>query len=405
MSAATAEPSFRVTRWPSERPLRVLIAIVAIAIWILLSFSVIGIIYVALIGFFLLIAQIAFVAHLRGSAVRLGPEQMPELHERVTRLSQRIGLARVPDAYVMQAGGTLNAFATKFFRTNFIVLFSELLDACGENDAARDFIVAHELGHLHAGHLRWRWLLLPGIAFPFLGTAYSRACEYTCDRYGQAANANDERALDGLCILAAGGREGPRVNRRALVAQRQDLDRVLMKIGQWLSTHPPIALRLLALAPNLGESIRLGSRATIGALLTVMAVVVLPMLIGGVAIERWWPQFQAAMQQQAQQQNAAGTIDPQQIEVEAGILALARAAQVARDDRQALPPNLEVLYAEWASRHPGESPPLDPFTGARYGYRVEGVNFVIWTSGPDPNDQSDDIYFSSVEHTIPPEIQ
>ena len=245
--AGTAVQSVaRADRWPSERPLRVLVWLAAVGLWIALAVSLVGIAYAVFLGIFFFIAHIMFITHLRGNAVRLSPDQMPELYERVAALSGRIGLRKVPDAYVVQAGGALNALATKFLRSNFIVLYSDLLEACGDNTDARDFIIAHELGHLHAGHLRLRWLLLPGLFIPFLGTAYSRACEYTCDRYGFATSTDTERALDGLCILAAGGSHGPRVNRRSLVAQRSDLNTIWMKIGHWLSTHPPIAHRLAA---------------------------------------------------------------------------------------------------------------------------------------------------------------
>lgn len=410
MSAVSAESGIldaplRIPRWPSEAPLRVLVALVAAGLWVVLALSIFGIVYAAILGVVLLVAQLAFVAHLRGSAVRLGPEQMPDLYARVETLSRRIGLARVPDAYVMQAGGALNAFATQFLRTNFIVLFTELLDACGDNAEARDFIVAHELGHLHAGHLRWRWLLLPGLAFPFLGTAYSRACEYTCDRYGRAASENGERALDGLCILAAGGREGPRVNRRALVAQRADLDNVAMKIGQWMSTHPPIAHRLAALEPHLGDGTRAGRGAAMGAFLVVTACLLLPVLAGVYFFSQWWPGFQAAIaQQQLQQTQMASAADPLQAEVDAGILGLANAAEAARAEGSGLPAQIDALYDAWSSHNPGEAPPLDPHSGSRFGYRVEGEHYVIWTTGPDPKDPSDDRYFSSAEHGKPPGV-
>ncbi len=213
------EPPLKINRWASERPLLFLVWLAAIAIWILLAVSLIGIVYAALLGLFFFLAHIMFISSLRGNAVRLGPDQMPELYARVVALSERVGLPKVPEAYVVQAGGSLNALATKFLRSNFIVLFSDLLEACGDNTDARDFIIAHELGHLHAGHLRSRWLLLPGLLVPLLGTGYSRACEYTCDRYGLAAIDDNDKALDGLCILAAGGKYGPLVNRRALVAQ------------------------------------------------------------------------------------------------------------------------------------------------------------------------------------------
>jgi Zn-dependent protease with chaperone function len=223
---------------------------VALLLWPVIAHSTIGLIYAIAFGIFFFVTHLVFVAHLRGSAVRLGPEQLPDLNQRVVELSARVGM-EPPAAYLMQAGGTLNALATRFLGCDFIVLFSDLLEACGDNAAARDFIIAHELGHLRAGHLRWRWLLLPGLSVPFLGSAYSRACELTCDRLGFDASTDPQHALDGLCILAAGAHEGPRINRRALVAQRVDLKTGWMRIGRWLSTHPPIAERLAVLDPNL----------------------------------------------------------------------------------------------------------------------------------------------------------
>jgi len=173
-----------VQRWPTETPLFVLVLLSAIACWIFLVLSIIGLVYAGMLGIFFFVSHVSFIAHLKGSAVRVGPDQMPELYERIEYLSRRVGLKAAPTVYVMQAGGTLNALATKFFSSNFVVLFSDLIEACGDNAEARDMIIAHELGHLKAGHLKGLWFLLPGMFIPFLGSAYFRAREYTCDRYG-----------------------------------------------------------------------------------------------------------------------------------------------------------------------------------------------------------------------------
>ena len=291
-------PPLKVSRWSSERPLLVLVWLAAIGLWIVLAVSLIGIAYAALLGVFFFVVHVMFITNLRGNAVRLSPDQMPELYARVVALSERIGLPKVPEAYVVQAGGSLNALATKFLRSNFIVLFSDLLEACGDNTEARDFIIAHELGHLRAGHLRLRWLLLPGLFVPFLGTGYSRACEYTCDRYGLAAISDTEQALDGLCILAAGGKYGPTVNRRALVAQRSALNTIWMKIGHWLSTHPPIAHRLAALQPSLAEGRLGGMAAAIGAALVLVLVILVPLAATFGFFQEIWPQIKAAIEAQ-----------------------------------------------------------------------------------------------------------
>lgn len=392
MSEATL---VRVERWPSERPLAVLIWITALSMWLLLAVSVIGIAYALLIGLFFFISHVLFIAYVRGNAVRLGPDQMPVLHARVQALAQRIGMKRPPDAYVLQSGGVLNALATKFLGSNFIILYSDLLDACGENEHARDFIVAHELGHLHAGHLRWSWLLLPGLAMPFLGHAYSRAREYTCDRYGMAAGTDGERALDGLCILAAGKEEGPRVNRRALVEQRRDLETAWMKLGSWLFTHPSLAHRLAVLAPGLGEA-RVGRPLAVAGALTLVLLLVAVPTAAFVGLAGAFAKFGNVLQQ-AQQANQAAGVDGDaeaRARAEEGLRSLWQAADDYRAVTGAAPADADVLYAHWTRLHPGESEPVDPFDGERFGYAIEEERYLLWSAGPDPGSDHDDVVWS-----------
>jgi hypothetical protein len=312
-----------------------------------------------------------------------------------------MGLKEPPEAYVVQAGGSLNALATRFLRSNVIVLFSDLLEACGDNDEARDFIIAHELGHLHAGHLRWRWFILPGTAVPFLGTAWSRACEYTCDRYGMSFSGASERALDGLCILAAGGQHGPEVNRRALVAQRNDLRTGLMRLGVWLSTHPPIADRLVALDGSLGPPIS-NRVAGLRALAVIALVLGVPTLVGVGAARELWPEVERMIAESqgttvapdAAGTAAAGQATPQAT-VEAGILSLAEATERHRAEHGELPPSRSGLYAYWSHLHPGESEPVDPWTHGRYGYELRGKHYVIRSTGADRVRSQDDLYYDS----------
>lgn len=378
-----------------ERPLYVLLLVAAIGVWALLAISMLGAIYAALLGVFFFVAHLAFITTLRGNAVRLGEDQMPELYARVEALSQRIGMKEVPEAYVIQAGGSLNALATRFLRSNVIVLFSDLLEACGDNEDARDFIVAHELGHLHAGHLRWRWFLLPGMLVPFLGGAWSRACEYTCDRYGFAAAGNPDRALDGLCILAAGGVHGPRVNRAALVAQRNDLNTVLMRLGVWLSTHPPIANRLVALDPALGPKVST-RRSNLVAATLLLLLFGIPTVVAVGAAWKFLPDIQAAFAQQG----AAGVADPYEssaalAEAERGIMSLVEAVEAYRGQYGSLPPDGAQVYLFWETQNPGMEAPTDPWSFERYGYAQDGERYEIRSVGPDGFASEDDLYYAS----------
>jgi len=392
--------SIEVKRWPTERPLFFLLLVLSALIWMGLAVSVVGLLYVLLLGLIFFLARVVFITHLRGNAVRLLPEQMPDLFYRVAEISGQLGLYPIPAAYVMQAGGSLNALATRFFASDFIVLFSDLLDACGDNTEARDMIIAHELGHLKAGHLRWRWFLLPGLFVPFVGSAYSRACEYTSDRYGMALCKNRDAGLRGLAILAGGGVLGRQVNLRALAGQREDLNSVWMKLGQWLATHPPIAHRLAALEPSLAEGKLRETRATLGALAFIGVVFVAPVLIGIWFSVKMWPEIKRGMgvsqQRAAFADQAPSVTENASIEqVKKGILDLVQVVEAERAQTHHLPMNVESLYEAWGTHRAGTSPPMDPFTGRRYGYETDGTTYWIWSTGPDPDGRGDDIVYSS----------
>jgi Zn-dependent protease with chaperone function len=409
----------RVEPWPSEGPLLVLVLLVSLVAWGALfvvaagllkagqptGLIVIGFYAFALIAF-LFVSHVIFIAHLRGSAVRLGPGQFPDLHRRVEEIARRIGLTKMPSVYMMQAGGALNALATRFFATNLVVLYSDLLEACGGNTQARDMIVAHELGHLKAGHLRLRWLLLPGLCFPFLGSALSRAREYTCDRYGMSICEDREAALRGLAILAAGREHGPRVDLRAMARQGDDLNTAFMTLGRWLGTHPPLSHRIAALERSLTEGSRAGLRGPLGAAALVGAVFLAPVvLFGTLAVLLPHAGGAPADQEETSADNPSGDpgVEPSEDisseeaaeQATADIQSLTVFLEEYRSRSGHLPADAEALYGAWRSARPGEPQPVDPFDGKWYGYRVEGESYYLWSTGPDEKDQTDDIIYVS----------
>jgi Zn-dependent protease with chaperone function len=391
----TTQAQVRVERWPTELLLLFAVVVASAGIWLLLAISIIGIVYAALLAAFFFLTHVAFVAYVRGSAVRLGPDQFPELHRRVEELAQRAGLKETPAAYLMQAGGSLNAFATKLFRSRMIVLFSDLLDACGTDEGARDFIVGHEIGHIRAGHLNWMWLILPGMVVPFLGGAYSRARERTCDRYGAALSGDTPGALRGLTVLAAGGQRAPHVNLEAWARQRTDLDTGWMTLAYWLAGYPPLCERVALLDPALGP----GGRRVRGpargfAILFVFALV--PVAAASFAINKIAPAFRQAMAEVGRA-NPTASYRPgaaaavQQVTIERDTMALAGLAQAVLARDGALPADDVALYEAWTRERPGTDLPLDPFDGARYGYEAHADgSFVLWSSGPDGESDTDD---------------
>lgn len=186
------------------------------------------------------------LGRVRGNAVRVSEKQFPHLHRLAAAHARKLGLKQVPTVYVMESGGLLNAFATRFLGRDFIIVHSDVLElALAQGEAAVSFIMGHELAHLWRGHLKYRWLTLPGRFMPYLGAAYSRACEYTCDRIG--AFCQPEGAISGLLALAAGKQLHAHVDVREFAAQAVSDQGFWIRRAELMSSHPLLPKRVAAL--------------------------------------------------------------------------------------------------------------------------------------------------------------
>ena len=204
-----------------------------------------------IVGYGVFFALLLFMMHglmignVRGNGVRVTATQFPVLHTTVVRHAESLGLQKIPDVFLLQAGGLLNAFATRFLGRDFVVLYSDVLAmAEREGQAVVGWIVAHELAHVRRGHLKRRWLITPARFIPYLGAAYSRACEYTCDRF--AAHCQPDGAVDGLLALAAGPELYRRVDAREFAEQVHTEGGFWVRRAELLATHPTLPKRMAA---------------------------------------------------------------------------------------------------------------------------------------------------------------
>lgn len=396
----------RIERWPSEIPLLLLVALAAVGIWLLLAFSIVGIFYAVFLALFFFLAHVLMVTHIRGSAVRLGPSQLPELYQRVEALSREAGLSTTPEAYVMESGGALNAFATRFLRSRVIVLYSDLLDACADDPEARDMIIGHEIGHIHAGHLNWHWFLAPGMFVPFLGAAYSRARELTCDRYGAALSGSPAGAVRGLALLAAGPKQAAKVDLEAFVAQSQSLDTGWMTLGRWLSSYPPLCERIAHLEPTLRGDGRIATRGPLRAIGILLACFALPLVAGVGGAAALWSRLNESLETLGELESYeadddgydeeddafAFEGDPEAIALRAReeLEQIAAAISDHLDNGGAMPEDWMEIEPIWNAAYPDVPLPEDPFDGLKYGYETTGDGFHLWSSGPDAETLTDD---------------
>jgi len=232
---------------PRERTYFAIALLISGLIYLALVVSIVGLAYIAIGALIALVAHGLFIGQIRGNGVRVSERQFPEVHRLIERLSREMELPAIPDVYVLQAGGLLNAFATRFLGRNFVVIYSDVLELAYQNgEPAVGFVVAHELAHVKRKHLSKRWLLYPAMFVPFLGTAYTRACEYTCDSFG--AHYRPDGAYDGLRVLAAGKRLYAAVDVAELRAQASGDRGFWTWFAEILSTHPHLPRRVAALS-------------------------------------------------------------------------------------------------------------------------------------------------------------
>lgn len=229
----------------SERRYFVLLVIVQVLIVIGLTVTIVGIGY--LIGYVIVVTvlQGMFLGYLRGNAVRVGPDQLPQLHAHAEDIAGKLAM-KLPDVYVLQGDGLLNAFATRYFGRNFVVLYSDIVEpAFEEGEEVVRYIVAHELAHHKRRHLTKLFLLWPARLTPLLGKAYSRSCEYTCDAF--AARVEPTGAERGIALLASGKRLFRRLDGSRFIEQGRAERGFWVWLAEVLSTHPFLPQRLAAI--------------------------------------------------------------------------------------------------------------------------------------------------------------
>ena len=202
--------------------------------------------YAAMFALMFFMTQGLMIGRLRGNGIRVSPRQFPTLYKLAAKHADTLGLRKLPDIFVIEAGGLLNAFATRFWGRDFVVIFSDVLAlAEARGEGAVGFIVAHELAHVRRGHLKHRWLTLPGKLVPYLGPAYSRACEYTCDRLG--AHCQPDGAIDGLLVLAAGRDLYRQVDAREYARQVETEKGYFIRRAELMASHPHLPKRVASL--------------------------------------------------------------------------------------------------------------------------------------------------------------
>lgn len=237
------------------------VIIVSVLIWGALAITMLGLLYALFIGFFLWISHGLLAAYLRSEAVRVSERQWPELHASFLEVCQRLGVTQPPRLYVLQAGGALNAFATRHSGRDFVVVYSDFLEAFSPTSPEMKFILGHELGHLKSGHILKHVLLAPGLFFPLLGPAYRRSWEISCDRHGAFASQDMNGTVRAMLTLSGGKEKGRFLDAEAFASQYEEERGFFVSLHEVTSTYPTLSRRVRELrALQTGDYVREASR-------------------------------------------------------------------------------------------------------------------------------------------------
>jgi Zn-dependent protease with chaperone function/Tfp pilus assembly major pilin PilA len=234
--------------YKNEKTLFALMLVLSLLAWAALAAGMGWVVLGYALIFFLVycFAQSALISYIKGTGVRITHEQFPDLERQIGQCCAKLGLAREPEAYLLQMGGSLNAFATRFLGRDFLVLYSDVVDGLHDNPDALNFYIGHEIGHIKRKHLNWSTVLLPASLLPLLGAAYARAREYTCDRHGLAACHQPLNAEFGLAALAAGGRRWRTMNKSAFIEQARQTEGFWMSFHELVGDNPWLVKRMAA---------------------------------------------------------------------------------------------------------------------------------------------------------------
>jgi Zn-dependent protease with chaperone function/competence protein ComGC len=255
---------------PKEKSYHTWVLIISVLVWLALLVSIFGIFYAALIGFILWLGNGLLTAYLRAEAVKVGPDQLPELDATFKAVCSRLGLTTVPALYVLQSGGMLNAFATRFAGREFVVVYSDFLEALGPSSPEMRFVLGHEIGHIQSRHIAKQIFLAPGLFFPLVGPAYRRAWETSCDRYGAFAAQDVSAAVRAMLVIGGGREHGRNLNPAAFAGQHADERGFFISLHELTSTYPTLSRRVTDLmALHDGSVVRRPSRNPLAYLLAL----------------------------------------------------------------------------------------------------------------------------------------
>jgi Zn-dependent protease with chaperone function len=190
-----------------------------------------------------------------GRALKVGPRQLPKVHEIAKECAQVLGIA-MPALYLTN-DPRMNAFTFGTQEDSFIVVHSQLVDHFTDDELR--FVIGHEMGHIqnkHVVYLTTMMLLsqLPAILKPLqpVVTAalrtWSRRAELTCDRAGLLCCRDLDVAEKTFVKMASGStKHYADIDVDAYMDQLAESQKGVGRFTEVFDSHPLLPKRVAAL--------------------------------------------------------------------------------------------------------------------------------------------------------------
>lgn len=191
------------------------------------------------------------LASVKASSVKITQRNFPEIYQLIFSYAQRLGMEQVPEAYIMQQNGILNAFSSFIFRRQYIQINSEIFEVAYREHKdlnALSFVIAHEISHIYYGHatLHYNLPIWFSMNLPLVSAIASRTREYSCDRLAQRLTNYD--GIEAILMLMVDRHLYKMVDKQDYIDQTATDGGFFLWAVNLFSTHPIMPKRVRALA-------------------------------------------------------------------------------------------------------------------------------------------------------------
>lgn len=227
----------------------IVIPVVGLGLLFLLKTTAFVFVFIGAVALFIWFTMELLKAHLTANAVKVSQHNFPEIYEVLQDVKYVLDYQKDIQVYVVEEG-TVNAFLSKFFRTELIVLNSELVEDMIEQNKLLQakWVIARFIGSLKAKHTRIFFVrvIINSLEklqiFNLFLLPYERAIQYSGDQIGLAVCKDLDQSLTAFYKFMVGNQLSHRVNPIGIMEQEKEMN-IFASIARLFSTHPHVVDR------------------------------------------------------------------------------------------------------------------------------------------------------------------